>query len=253
MKRLFQRVRGARSDEDGFTLIEALITSAVMVVVIASVVPVVQIYFAEQLAVQRTYSGADEILLTSEVMTRYIREMVEPAPQTSSGVPTPPFASATGCAATFYADVGNVNGPDKVIAAASPCTGTGQSFTMTITAPDTNSCPVTGSTGTACTYTTHAAKRVVGITNMINNTTPVFTYTLEGGSTTATSGTTCSASDSWSCTTPTTSCTSGAGNCQLDEVIAVTVNIQADMAPGSPSGFQTLAYALAPSYNINAG
>ncbi len=241
-----------RAHEAGFTLVEALITSAVMVVVIASVVPVVQIYFAEQLAVQRTYSGADEILLTSEVMTRYIREMVEPAAAVS-GVPTPPFASATSCAATFYADVGNANGPDKVIAAASPCTGTGQNFTMTITAPDTNSCPVTGSTGSACTYATHAPKRVVSISNMINNTTPVFTYTLQGGSTTATAGTTCITGDGWSCTTPSTSCTSGAGHCQLDEVIAVTVNIQADMAPGSPSGFQTLAYVLAPSYNINAG
>jgi hypothetical protein len=205
------------------------------------------------LAVQRTYNGADQTLLTSEVMTRYIREMVEPAPHSGAGVPVPPFTTATGCAATFYTDTGNANGPSLVVAQATPCTGSHQVFTMTATAPNPNSCPITGSTGTACTYTTNAPRRVVTLSNMINNTTPIFTYTLQGGSTTSTPGATCTSADGWSCNAPSTSCAAGAGNCQLDEVIAVALNIQVDLAPGSPSGFQTLAYVIAPSYSEMAG
>jgi prepilin-type N-terminal cleavage/methylation domain-containing protein len=239
--------------DDGFTLVELAMTLAVMAVILVTVVPVVQVFYAESLAIQRTYNGADETLLTSEVMTRYIREMVEPAPASGAGVPVPPFTSATGCSATFYADTGNANGPQLVVAQASPCTGSHQTFTMTLTAPDPNSCPITGSTGTACTYTTNAPRRAVTIPNMINNTTPIFTYTLEGGSTTATPGTSCTSADGWSCTTPSTSCAAGAGNCQLGEVIAVSINIQVDLAPGSPSGFQTLAYVIAPSYSVSAG
>jgi hypothetical protein len=228
-------------------------TLAVMAVILVTVMPIVRTFYDESLAVQRTYNGADQTLLTSEIMTRYIREVVEPAPQSGLGVPAPPFATATGCSVTFYADTGNANGPQMVVAQATPCTGSHQSFLMTITAPDANSCPITGSSGTACTYTSSPPRRVVTIPNLINNTTPVFTYTLQGGSTTATPGTTCSAADGWSCTTPTTSCTAGAGNCQLDEVIAVSINIQVDLAPGSPSGFQTLAYVIAPAYSKSGG
>ncbi len=228
-------------------------TLAVMAVILVTVMPVVQTFYDESLAVQRTYNGADQTLLTSEIMTRYIREMVEPAPPNGLGVPTPPFATATGCSATFYADTGNANGPEMVVAQATPCSGAHQRFLMTITAPDANSCPITGSSGTACTYTSNPPRRVVSITNLINDTTPVFTYTLQGGSTTATPGTTCAAADGWSCTTPATTCTAGAGNCQLDEVIAVSINIQVDLAPGSPSGFQTLAYAIAPTYSKTGG
>jgi len=246
-------MRGRRLGEVGFTLVEMSMTLAVMAVILVTVMPVVQTFYDESLAVQRTYNGADQTLLTSEIMTRYIREMVEPAPQSGLGVPTPPFATATGCSATFYADTGNPNGPEKVVAQASPCAGSHQNFTMTTTAPDANSCPITGSTGTACTYTTNPSRRFVTIPNLINNTTPVFTYTLQGGNTTATPGTSCSSADGWSCTTPTTSCTGGAGNCQLDEVIAVSINIQVDLAPGSPSGFQTLAYVIAPAYSKSGG
>ncbi len=248
-----RRRRATESGEGGFTLVELAITLAIMAVIIVTVTPVVQIFYDESLAVQRTYNGADETLLTSEIMTRYVREMVEPAPPSGTGVPTPPFATATGCSATFYADTGNPNGPQKVVAQATPCTGTHQTFLMSVTAPDPNSCPITGSTGTMCTYTTNAARVAVDIPNMINNTTPIFTYTLQGGSTTATPGATCTAADGWSCTTPSTSCAAGAGNCQLDEVIAVSVNIQVDLAPGSPSGFQTLAYVIAPSYSEGGG
>jgi prepilin-type N-terminal cleavage/methylation domain-containing protein len=242
-----------RGEADGFTLVELAVTLAVMAVIIVTIMPVVQVFYDESLAVQRTYNGADEALLTSEVMTRYIREMVEPAAQSGTGVPAPPFTTATGCAATFYADTGNANGPQLVVAQATPCTGSHQTFVMTISAPNANSCPITGSTGTACTYAANAARRTVTIPNMINNTTPIFTYTLQGGSTQATPGTSCTSSDGWSCTTPSTTCTAGAGNCQLDEVIAVSINIQVDLAPGSPSGFQTLAYVIAPAYSAGAG
>jgi prepilin-type N-terminal cleavage/methylation domain-containing protein len=242
-----------RGTDEGFTLVELSITLAVMAVITVTVMPVVRVFYDEALAVQRTYNGADQTLLTSEIMTRYIREMVEPAPHTGAGVPVPPFTTATGCAATFYADTGNSNGPELVVAQATPCTGSHQVFTMTGTAPDPNSCPITGSTGTACTYTTNAPRRFVTIANMINNTTPIFSYTLQGGSTTATPGTTCTSADGWSCTTPSTSCATGVANCQLDEVIAVSLNIQVDLAPGSPSGFQTLAYVIAPSYSVSGG
>lgn len=228
------RRRAGPSDE-GVTLVETMVTCVVVSLALAATVPVVTTFYRESTAVQRTYGAVDQVLLASEILNQYIREAVEPAPPVG-GVPVPPFALATAAAATFYADTGEATGPQKIVAQVTSASGV-STFTVTGTPADANSCPMTGSPGTACTYLHSASHYIAKITNLANGATPVFTYTMTGGSTTA----------------PSTTCVAGAGNCPLDQISAVAVVVQAKNVSGDMAGYQSLAYLFAPDYNASVG
>jgi Tfp pilus assembly protein PilE len=172
MRRLVQR------DERGFTLVEAALTCLVMAIAMAAAFPTVPLFFSESNVVQNTYSSVDQLVLTSEVATRYIHEAVAPGPAVN------PFASAGANAATFYANTGNANGPDKVVIQVTS-TATARTFSLDLYPPTANSCPGISS-GSACAYTTSTQSLL--LINYLTNgtaTNPVFTYTLQGGSTCA--------------------------------------------------------------------
>jgi len=224
-------------DESGITLLETMITCVILAVAMTATVPIVMAFYKESTAIGRTYSAVDQVLLASEDLNQYIREAVEPAP-VSGGVHTPPFATATATATTFYADIGSANGPEKVVAQVNTAANGTKTLVVTGTPADANSCPVTGSTGTSCTYTHASAHFIAYITNLANGATPVFTYTLVGGSTT---------------NAPSTTCTAGAGNCPLDQITGVAVNISAKNATGDTAGYQSQALLFAPAYNVAVG
>jgi len=228
--------RGARG-EDGFTLVEMMITCVVLGIAMAATVPVVTVFYSESTAINRTYSAVDQVLLASEAINQYVREAVEPAPA-SGGVPTPPFAVATATSATFYADTGGANGPEKVVAQVSTAANGIKTFTVTGTPADPNSCPMTGSSGTACTYLHTEPHYLAKVTNLANGATPVFTYTLAGGTTT---------------NAPSTSCTAGAGNCPLDLITGVAITLEAKNATGDMAGYQSMALLFAPAYDTAVG
>jgi hypothetical protein len=170
--------RRARCDENGFTLVEAALTCLVMAIAMAAAFPTVPLFFGESTVVQNTYSSVDQLVLASEVVTRYIHEAVAPGPSVS------PFASAAANGTTFYANTGNVNGPDKVVIQVT-ATPTTRTLSLELYAPVANSCPGISS-GSACAYTTSTQSFLLinYLTNgTVNN--PVFTYTLQGGSTCA--------------------------------------------------------------------
>jgi len=79
---------------------------------------------------------------------------------------------------------------------------------------------------------------LANVTNLANGATPIFTYTLTGGSTT---------------NAPNTSCSAGAGNCPLDLITAVAINISAKNATGDKAGYQSMALLFAPTYNAAVG
>ena len=96
---------------DGFTLVECVLTCALVAVVLAAAFPVVPLFFSEANTVQNTYGSLDQLVLASETVTRYVHEAVDPSPTAT----TYPFASASGNAVTFYADTGLSTGPEEVV------------------------------------------------------------------------------------------------------------------------------------------
>lgn len=162
--------------EGGYTLVETALTLLVMSIVMAAAFPVLPVFFREGTVVQNTYTSIDQLVLASEVVTRYVHEAVAPSP---SGTP---FAAAGANATTFYANTGNANGPQKVVVQVNTV-GTSRSFQMSLYTPTANSCPPVGG---GCVYT--ASKQGSLLIDYLTNGTggsPVFTYTLQGGATCA--------------------------------------------------------------------
>jgi len=160
-------------------LVETALVVLIMSVVLAAAFPVVPVFFRESTAVQNTYTAVDQLVLASEVATRYIHEAVDPTPTAALNA----FASASANAVTFYADTGYVNGPEKVVVSVTSA-GSTRSFTADIYSPQANSCPFSLASGLQCTYTT--STRSILLINYLTNGTagsPVFTYALDGGGT----------------------------------------------------------------------
>jgi len=165
-------------DEDGYTLVEMAITVLVMAIVLAAAFPVIPVFFRESTTVQNTYSAVDQLVLASEVATRFIHEAVDPAPGSAS-----PFLSASANAVTFYSNTGNANGPEKIVVTVTS-NSTGRSFLADIYSPVAGSCPFSLTSTATCNYGT--ITRSILLINYLTNGTgasPVFVYTLQGGGT----------------------------------------------------------------------
>lgn len=217
---------GIRRSEAGISLIEMMIVCMLMATVMAVAVPSVDAFYKDSTAVSRTYAVVDQVVPATETLSRYLRQVVQPASNTAPFLNTlsdPTKATS----ASFYTNTANANGPELVVAMLNTTT---KVFTMTMTPADANSCPMTGSSGSACTYTKGPTHVLLNIANVTNGATPVFTYTLQGGTTTS---------------TPSSS--------QLNQVVAVNVFIQAQLLPGNATGFQTLVYLLSPTYQTWIG
>ena len=302
--------RPAARAQEGYTLVETILTVAVISVVLAAAFPTVPLFFGESTSVQNTYQSLDQLVLASEVVTRYIHEAVDPSP--SNG--TAPFLSASANAVTFYANTGNANGPDKVVVQVSTDGSGNRTFALDLYPPTANTCPGV-STGSSCTYTSSTQSFLL-INYLTNGTSasPVFTYTLQGNSSCAgpppgTGGTTLRSAltknspyTTLSVNALTNAVTSGdiivigsgstvqavtasanasAGatsisvssfqasatfatgtqvfdsvctSTQVGEIEAVSLNLQATKNPGGlPTGYQSMAYLFAPSYNAAVG
>ncbi|HLI73178.1 MAG TPA: hypothetical protein VKU86_04810 [Acidimicrobiales bacterium] len=164
------RPHRSRRDDAGLTLVETAVTCAVIAVVLAAAVPTVSVFFRESTTVQNTYAAVDQLVLASEVISRYVHEAIAPSPGGA------PFASATGNAATFYANTGSATGPQEVVAQV-VTVGSQRSFKLDLVNAGSGSCP-------PCTYT--GAPRSFVLINYLTNGTaanPLFSYTIQGGGT----------------------------------------------------------------------
>lgn len=218
--------------EEGFTLVEMALTVTIMAVVFAMTTPVVMMYFDLNGDVQTTYSAVNQVILASEEITQYMHEAVAPCPSgtTASGCSTVPFGASTQSSLTFYANTNNTNGPSEVVIAIS-----GSTMTVKIYAATASTCPFNGSTTTACTYTgsPHLLNTITGLSNL----TP-FSYL-------PTTGSSCNGANAT---------TSPCANTTSNPIAAVNMTVQlATSGKSQPNGYQTLAYALAPSYNGTVG
>ncbi len=213
----------------GFTLVEMMIVLALTSIILLVTGPVVAMFFNLNNNVAETYSATNQLVLASEVLTQYLHEAVAPCPPTStaSGCSTTPYSSPAPGSLTFYADTNNANGPAKIV-----ITTTGTTTTAWLYQAK-SSCPFYGSLTTACSFPTSG--RLLMTIADLENTTPL-SYLLSTGST-------CTGSTSSPCNTSSTV-----------SILAVDVSLVAEVpSKGEPTGFQTTAYALAPSYNGTVG
>lgn len=160
--------------DEGYTLVETLITCLVMSIVLIAAFPVLPVFFRESNIVQNTYQSVDQLVLASEVSTRYIHEAVSPSSTAN------PIQSANANSTTFYANTGDANGPEQVVTQVTT-TGSARTFQVNLYKATAGTCPGISS-GTTCTYTGSTQSYLL-INNLTNGTggSPVFTYTLQGG------------------------------------------------------------------------
>jgi len=161
--------------EEGFTLVETLITCLVVSIVLAAAFPVLPVFFRESNIVQNTYQSVDQLVLASEVATRYVHEAV--ANSTTGN----PVATANANNVIFYANTGNATGPEQVVMQVATA-GTARTLQVNLYPAGSGSCPGINVNGTGCTYS-GSTQSFLLINNLTNGTggSPVFTYTLDGG------------------------------------------------------------------------
>jgi type II secretory pathway pseudopilin PulG len=223
------RLRRSCSDrnEDGFSLVDILIACSLMTVVLVITTPVVTAFYDVNQNEQQTYNNENSIILASEKLTQYIHEAVAPCPTPAqSGCPTSAFTTTTGSSLTFYADTNSSIGPAKVVVTV---TGTALSALLY---KATGSCPFNGSATSTCAFST-SSQNVAAISNL-SNTSPFYYLTSTSGS-----------------------CSTSGGEVQsptASQVVGVCLALQTTATQkGQSAAFQTLAFALAPTYNGSVG
>jgi prepilin-type N-terminal cleavage/methylation domain-containing protein len=200
-------------DERGFTLVEMLLSVVILSIIIGLSTTTVRMFYTQSADVQNTFAVTNQVLLASEILTEYTHDGVASCPA--------PFVDTN--------DTGTTTGPAKLSVSV-----TGTTLTATLAQP-TGGCPLTSTPSTVCTYGTGRT-----IATVLNETNPTpFSYLIAvGGS--------CSSA---SIPNPTTTGTPT----QISEIVAMCINLDAQMKGGQQAGYQSLAYLLSPSYTMNAG
>jgi hypothetical protein len=197
IRRVFRaRLRTGASGDEGLTLVELMVAVTTLLILFAMTVPIVDTLFSTVARVNNTYINVNQLLPVSTNLQRFVRSAVEPGP-TSSGVPVPAFVTGaiTPTSMTFYTNIGDTNGPAKIVASCAsttPSTGlcdSGGTFTVTEAKANSGTCPPTGS---ACTW--GSAKTLITVYGVSNASDyqPLFEYTilLQTASSTSTTYTT---------------------------------------------------------------
>jgi prepilin-type N-terminal cleavage/methylation domain-containing protein len=245
---MMRRVRPSRerigahgaANEAGFTLVEMMLTCAILAVVLAITTPVVTAFYDVNNDVQQSFNATNQLVLASETLTQYLHEAVAPCPTSSTKCSTTAFSSSSAPSATsltFYANTGNSNGPVQVV-----ITTSGTTVTATVYNPTASTCPFNGSLTSGCSYPTasHLLVSVPDLTNASGSSaSPMFGYDVTSGANT------CSATTPSWVAAPTTP--------NVGQITAVCINLQAALHGGQPTGYQTLAFPLASAYNGSVG
>jgi hypothetical protein len=185
----------AKPDDEGYTLVELGMALFLLSILLTMTVIIMSTLTSATVFVNNTYVNENQLLPISTTFQSFIRDAVSPAPTLASGQAVPPFGvynSTSPYAATttygspavtiptltdtslvLYSNIGDVNGPELVMAQL-----TGTTFTVKVARAQANSCPGV-STGTKCTY--GAPTSLLSVLNVVNpSTTPIFTYYLQG-------------------------------------------------------------------------
>jgi len=222
----FRRTLSNRT-EDGFSLVDILIACSLMAVVLVITTPVVAAFYDVNQNEQATYNNENSIILASEKLSQYVHEAVAPCPTAGqSGCPTSAFTTTTGSSLTFYANTNSSIGPSKVVVTISGTTLSAVLYKAT------GSCPFNGSSSTTCVFS--SSTQNIAVVPNLSNTSPFYYLT-------STSGT----------------CSTSGGEVQsptASQVVGVCMGLQTtSIQKAQSAAFQTLAFALAPTYNGSVG
>lgn len=168
-------------DERGNGLVEMMLVLLTVAILLGMSIPIVSTLFDLTGRIDNTYTNVSQQVVLSTLPERLVRSAVAPDPNPSGGTPIPAFVagSLTANSMTFYANMGNANGPDEVTAGCtagttSECSGP---FTVAVTPPTAGSCPFSTSATNLCQYASSSAKTIVSVSNVVNTTSqPIFIY-----------------------------------------------------------------------------
>ncbi len=257
-------------NDDGLTLVELMVAFACLIVLLTIAASALTTYVTAGTTVISSYSATDQLLPSSMVIQRLIRSEVEPAPMppTNSSCAVanascPPFltGSVGTFSTTFYANIGDANGPAKIVMAestpteCSSCRFYTSVFTVTEYPAVASTCPFSETSTATCSWSS-SGKVLVDISSVVNGaapltvgsvtttplpyaSTPIFTYnTLDtvsndyvpgaGGSTVGTTG--MLSGFGTACTPPSTT----SQNCPQDTIQSVGVDLEVEVQ-GSPA------------------
>jgi len=241
-------------------LAELAIALLLLTILFAMVAPILETITNTNTYVTDTYHNENQLLPVSTNFQKLIRSVVSPAPtllttsppvpafgvyqQTSPyGITTPsPTTIISSNAVTFFTNVGNANGPARVVAQL-----VGTTFTARITYPNSNTCPRSPPYSTVCVYPA-VQQNLITVNSVVNASLgqPVFTYYLSDGTTVTTPTATFATCLPASTTLPaTTTCPAS----QI-ESINVDLKVNSDPAHSSQADDQTVIYRLSPTSQL---
>jgi type II secretory pathway pseudopilin PulG len=285
-RQLERRRRLTRADDAGYSLVELLVAFSLLVLLTAVLATALTTYLQAGTTVISTYNSTDQLLPSSIVIQRLIRSEVEPAPTptTSMGAtacaavsaPCPPFLTGNSIgtySTTFFANVGDANGPAKIVMSEATPTCTGCKFYTSVFTVDQYAacstttqlagcpafhgyagCPFSVTSTLTCSWT-NTPKVLVDIPNVVNGAAPVAPAVIVNGVSTTTplpysstniftyntldpysSNYVPSATSFSSCAAPTTNGNGDptSSNCPADNIQSVGVDLEVQ-TPGSPA------------------
>ncbi|MGA2835482.1 MAG: prepilin-type N-terminal cleavage/methylation domain-containing protein [Acidimicrobiales bacterium] len=132
-ERLRARLGDRHRDDAGMTLIEVMVTSTILVVILGMVFVSMNLIESLSASVSAQYNEVDQVIPALAPIRSLLASEVEPAPQSSTGIPTPGFGVESGTTQngpymnnsvgnfglTFFANVGTNYG--NTVGASSSC------------------------------------------------------------------------------------------------------------------------------------
>ncbi len=265
-----------KADEDGYTLVELLISLILASILMAMGLIIATTFFNAEKVIDTSYANLNQLLPVSTTFQQYIRSAVSPAPTKTTagtpGQPTPPFGTYTTAgsltpsvrfttsALTFFTNVDThtVATIAKITATYTKTTSTPPTTPTTRTVPSVTrkgtfvvtkitatptSCPVSDATYTKhCKFATTGRKSTpIRVDDVRMSSTPVFTYyCAHSGDGCTDAGTAMPASDFSTCT---------ATQCDAAEIesIGVKLIINTNSRVGHTADEETVTYEISSS------
>ncbi len=279
-----------RRSDAGMTLVEVLVAMFTLLLLLTAAVVTLSAFLSAGTQITARFAQVDQVLPTTATIQRLVRSEVQPAPgqnpaNTQYPTPIPGFGVAVPLAGTtapynandmvnplnnqltltgignfslsFYANVGNANGPALIVAQLA-----NSNFTVTQTIPTANTCPtVTGSTN-LCQYSASHTQTIVTIPNVVNGTDPtvaatykpVFTYTTLFNNTTTTIAPASVASTFATCVGGSTQSTSTIPNtCPANTIESVGIDLVLQNKGTNSGEYNTVVYRLSANSYLFSG